>query len=481
MTTETYRAQHLAGGERREAKFYKEIRDPGKLDEVVGEVAEGTPADVDAAVRAAHGAFPGWRDTPVEERAALMLKTADIIGGSMSDLVPLLIREHGGVLGEAQLDFGASMGVIQAAVGDLEKFYAPNIIEDEDCRISIERAPAGVVAAILPWNMPVILSMMRVVPTLLTGNTLVYKPSSTAAIACTTLMERIAAIYPPGVINIINGSGPLGDEMTAHPLVRKVAFTGGTDTGRQVMLQAAVTIKGVDLELGGNDAAIILEDADIELAVERLSKGIFTRTGQICFAVKRIYAARPIYDAFVDALVAKASELVVGHGLTEGVTMGPLHNEAQYTKVTGHIRDAAQEGTLIEVGSKADPDQWTNGYYVLPTIVRDTSHTAPLTACEQFGPVIPVVAFDDVDQAIEWTNDSEWGLCSSIWTKDLERGVALARRVEAGTTFINEHSLYGLDFRMPFGGVKQSGIGRNYGVWAMEDLTELHAIKMMKH
>lgn len=482
MTGSVPKADHIINGERVAAKDYKDVVDPGRLDEVVAQCGLGTPEDVDKAAKVAYAAFPGWRDTDPAERAALVTKSAEVLNGCAEKLAPQLCREHGGVLWEAQLDFGAGAGTLMTTAAQVEDFYRPQVVEDDDCVIRVEHAPKGVVSGIVPWNMPVVLTMMKIAPALTTGNCLMVKPSSSAPAALTLALEKMAAVFPPGVLNVVNGSGALGEALATHPLVRKVGFTGGTDTGVTVMRNAAGTIKNVTLELGGNDAAILLRDADIDLAIPRLLKGIFTRTGQICFAVKRIYVQRSIYDTFVDALVAAVGEFVVGHGLDEGVIMGPLHNKAQFDSVQSLLKQTQNSSAkVIELGKKADPDQWDNGYYMLPHVVRDIEHSAPLSSCEQFGPIIPVIAFDTEGEAVDYANDSEWGLCSSVWSKDTEHALTLARRIEAGTTFINEHSLFGLDLRMPFGGVKQSGIGREYSHYAMEEYSEYHVIKMMKH
>ncbi len=434
------------------------------------------------AAKAAHAAYPGWRDTDPAERAALVTKAAEVLSESSAELAPLLCREHGGVLWEAETDFNAGAGTLMTTAAQVEDFYRPQTIEDDNCIIRVEHTPKGVVSGIEPWNMPVVLTMMKVAPALTTGNCLMIKPSSSAPTALTFALEKMAAVFPPGVLNVVNGAGALGESLVTHPLVRKVAFTGGNDTGSGVMRNAADTIKNVTLELGGNDPAIVLADADIDMAIPRLVKGIFTRSGQICFAVKRIYVQNSIYDKFVDVLTAAVDEIVVGHGLDDGVTMGPLHNKAQFDSVQSLLQQTRNSSAkVIELGKKANPDEWDNGYYMLPCVVRDIEHSAPLSTREQFGPVIPVISFDTEDQAIDYANDSEFGLCSSIWSRDTEKALGLARRIEAGTTFINEHSLLGLDLRMPFGGVKQSGIGREYSHYAMEEYSEYHAIKTMKH
>lgn len=471
---------HLIAGEASGTGF-REVRDPGRLDEVVAHVAVGTADDVDRAVRAAHAAYPAWRDTPAAERARLLAAAAAALAESAPELAPLLVREHGGALWEAQTDFGLGTGVLQYTAGLVEEFLRPVQYDDEQSFISVEKGPRGVVAAVVPWNMPVVLTMVKLAPALATGNTLVLKPSPFASAALTLALRKMAAVLPTGVINVVHGEGDVGAALCGHPLVRKVGFTGGTTTARKVLDATASTIKNVTLELGGNDPAVILDDADVDAVLDRILKGVYTRSGQICFAVKRIYVPRGMYTRFADAFCDRVDEYAVSHGLDPQASFGPLNNEAQYKKVLGLLEKTRDSSaTLVELGRKLDPSSWENGYYVLPHVVRDVDHTAPVSCEEQFGPVIPLIAYDDEEQAVAWANDSEYGLCSSVWTSDPERGLAVARRIEAGSTFVNTHSFDSLDLRMPFGGVKQSGIGREFGAAALPEYVEEHAIRYLK-
>jgi acyl-CoA reductase-like NAD-dependent aldehyde dehydrogenase len=460
---------------------YREHVDPGRLDTVASRVAVGTAQDVDRAVRRAHAAFPAWRDLAPADRAALLGASAQVLQDSAAELAPLLVREHGGVLWEAQTDFGLGAGVLGHTASLAEQFLQPVTYDDDTSRISIEKAPRGVVGAIVPWNMPVVLTMMKLAPALVTGNTMVLKPSPFASGALTLLLARVAALLPDGVLNVVLGDTEVGEALVSHPLVRKIAFTGGTGTARHVMAAAAPTIKNITLELGGNDPAVVLDDADIDATLDRLLPGVFTRTGQICFAVKRIYAPRNRYEQFVDSLCERVDGYQVGHGLDPQASFGPLNHKAQYDRVVDLIGAAKDSSAkVLELGRKLDPAQWDNGYYVLPHVVRDVTHDALITSCEQFGPIIPVIAYDTEDQVVEWANDSEYGLGSSVWTADDERGLQLARRIEAGSTFVNTHSFESLDLRMPFGGVKQSGIGREFGEAGLSAYVDEHSIRLLK-
>jgi acyl-CoA reductase-like NAD-dependent aldehyde dehydrogenase len=267
---------HLIGGQM-SASNLRDVHDPGRLNEVVAQVAVGTVEDVDRAVRAAHAAFPGWRDTPVAERVRLLMAAADVIAASGEELAPQLVREHGGMLWEAQTDFGLGTGVLQHTASLAEEFFRPLQFDDEQSFISVERTPRGVAAAIVPWNMPVVLTVMKLAPALATGNTLVLKPSPIAPAALTLLLQRVAEVLPTGVLNVVHGEGDVGAALTSHPLVRKVGFTGGTSTAQKVLESTAGTIKNVTLELGGNDPAVVLDDADLDLTLERMFKGAYTR------------------------------------------------------------------------------------------------------------------------------------------------------------------------------------------------------------
>lgn len=471
---------HLVGGQMTGSDF-RDLHDPGRLDQVAARVAVGTAEDVDRAVRAARAAFPAWRDTPPAERVRLLMAAADIVGGSGEELAPQLVREHGGVLWEAQTDFGLGTGVLQHTASLTEDFFTPRQFDDEQSFVSIERVPRGVAAAIVPWNMPVVLTMMKLAPALATGNTLVLKPSPFAPAALTLLLQRMAEVLPTGVLNVVHGEGDVGAALCSHPLVRKVGFTGGTSTAQKVIEATVSTIKNMTLELGGNDPAVVLDDIDLDATLDRMLKGVYTRSGQICFAVKRIYVPRAMYGHFADAFCERVDQYAVGHGLDPEASFGPLNNEAQFKKVLDLLdRTRNSSANLVQLGRKLDPSSWDNGYYVLPHVVRDVEHTAPVSCEEQFGPVVPLIAYDDEQQALDWANDSDYGLGSSVWTSDPDRGLAFARKVEAGSTFINTHAFDSLDLRMPFGGIKQSGIGREFGDAGLSEYVEEHSIRRLK-
>lgn len=476
------KVHHFINNQEVSAQSYFEVRDPGKLNEVIGEVALGTSDDVDKAVRAAHNAFLSWKNVSVNERVQLILAAAKVLQDSMHELKTLLVREHGGVLWEAETDFYLGNGVLHYYASIVENYLKPEQTEDETSWISVEKVPKGVVAAIVPWNMPVILTMMKLAPALLTGNTIVIKPSPTSPIALSLLLQRMAKVLPDGVINVVHGLAEVGEALTQHPLVKKIAFTGGTETGRAVATNAAKSFKSITLELGGNDPAIILDDVNVEQIIPRLLKGVYTRSGQICFAVKRIYVPEAMADQFFNALCEVVDEYKVGHGLDERASFGPLNNKKQFEFVKNLIKKTKQSGAVVrELGTKLDPKGWENGYYILPHVVKGAPQESPIVCCEQFGPVVPIIPYKTIEEAIAMANDSEYGLGSSVWSNDFDRALKVARQIEAGSTFINTHSFESLSLGMPFGGVKCSGIGRELGGEpTLSAYIDYHAIRYLK-
>ena len=459
-----------------------EVRDPGRLTELVGVVSSGTAADVDAAVNAAHQAFLAWRELSVQERLACLTAAADALEKEAPALAELLVREQGMLMRDTLRDVNNGIKSLREMSDLAEAFLAPEVFEDGEALVRVEKAPRGVVAAIVPWNAPMGLTMGKVGPALATGNTLVIKPSAFAPLAVSQALKIISAFFPPGVINVVHGEAEVGAALTHHRLVRAVSFTGGTKTGKAVMAAAAESVKNVSLELGGNDPAIVLDDADPALIVPELLKGVFPRSGQVCYAIKRIYVPKRNAQAFFDAFCEAVDRFKVGHGLDPNTTFAPMNNRGQFDIVRGLIERSKQAGaTVRELGTKLEPDNWDNGYYVLPTVVMGLPPDAELVVSEQFGPVIPLVTYDTEEEAVQLANDTEYGLASSIWTSNHERGLRLSHRLEAGVTFINSHARTGLGERhMPFGGVKQSGIGRVRTAVGLAEYVEYHAISLNK-
>jgi acyl-CoA reductase-like NAD-dependent aldehyde dehydrogenase len=329
-----------------------------------------------------------------------------------------------------------------------------------------------VVGGITPWNVPIVLAMVKVAQALYTGNTLVLKPSPLTPLSTLAVAQAIADIVPAGTVNVLSGGNDLGAWMTSHPGIDKISFTGSVETGRRVLRSAADTFKRVTLELGGNDAAIVLADADVEAAADGIARSAFANCGQICMAVKRVFVPAALHDALVEALAERARRIRTGPGSDPESTMGPLQNRMQFEKVAALLDEVrATPGARIVTGGTVRSD---GGYFIEPTIVAGLSDDAPIVREEQFGPVLPVLSYDDVDEAIARANATHFGLGASLWTRDVVRAGDLAGRLEAGSVWINRHGGNAKD--VPFGGAKYSGYGREQGVVGLHSYMEMQVL-----
>ena len=337
-------------------------------------------------------------------------------------------------------------------------------------RIEIHRKPLGVVAAIIPWNFPLMITAFKVPPALLVGNTVVLKPAATTPLTTLLFGEIVQPLLPAGVINVVTDANDLGDYLTGHPDVAKVSFTGSTATGLKVMSSAAKTMKRLSLELGGNDPAIVLDDVDVADVAPAIFKGAFFNSGQVCLALKRLYVHESKYDALCDALSALARDAVVGDGLQQGVELGPLQNKAQFEKVKGYLADARANGRIIAGGDVPDGA----GYFVRPTIVVDMAEGTRLVDEEQFGPILPILKFRNVEDAVRRANATNYGLGASVWSANRERARKVALELEAGTVWINQHIDLGPHIPQP--GAKQSGIGVEIGEEGLREFTQMQVL-----
>lgn len=455
------------------------VRNPARPSEVVGSLAAGTEADVAAAVDAAREAFPAWRDTALEDRLARLSEAADRIVGLPDDVAEILTREMGKALWESRTDIGFAEFILRFTVDAAAQAMEGVVVQDDEFgRVVLEKVPRGVAGAITPWNWPVGLLYIKIASALATGNTLVCTPSPLASLAVLKTVEAIGDLFPPGVLNVVTGAGQVvGAALVSHPQVRKISFTGGIATGQEVMRQAAGNLKSVTLELGGNDPAVLLDDVEVtdELA-ETLAAGAMVTSGQICFAVKRIYAPNHLVGDLTEAYRAALENYVVGDGLDEEATIGPLVSDAQLKRFRGYLDEARQRGATVTEHGTLSSRVDAEGYFHRPTVVTGVDETFAIVAEEQFGPATPIMGYDSLDEAVARANGTEFGLKSSVWSADPERAKAVARRIEAGTTFINQHSPFAVDITAPLGGFKQSGIGREFGVAGFEEYVELHQI-----
>jgi len=434
-------------------------------------VARSPKADVtqlEAAVAAAKAAFPAWAAKTQDERAALVETIADRLLARADEFARLLTSEQGKPLDQAHYEI---MGTVFTLKGFAQMRVTDKVLIDEAGHQVFEhRTPLGVCAAITPWNFPLVLLANKLGPCLVTGNTMVAKPAPTTSLTTLLFGEILADVLPAGVVNIICDQNELGGLLSSHPDIAKVGFTGSTATGKKVMASAAGTIKRVTLELGGNDAAIVLDDMPAKLAAEKVYQGAMTNAGQICVAIKRAYVHESIYDAFLDEIAALARNAVVGDGTQQGVTIGPVQNRMQFEKVSALLADAAQTGTVLAGGAPMDRP----GFFIPPTIVADLDENAPLVREEQFGPVLPVLKFSEIDDVIARANDSEYGLGGTVWGKDTERAIAVARRINTGTVWVNQH--LAIEAGIPFRGVKQSGLGSELGEAGLLEYTQAHIV-----
>lgn len=463
----TYRL--LIDGELVDGAATLDVIDPasGKVFETCARADE---AQLDSAVEAGNRAFAAWAALQHAERRRCLDELADAIEMRRDEFAMLLTREQGKPLVQASNE-------IRSSIGALRYFGSQDlplkvIRDDADRKIVEQRMPLGVVAAITPWNFPMVLLMIKIAPALSAGNTVIAKPAPTTPLTTALLGEVAANIFPPGVFNVIIDANDLGAKMTAHPGIAKVSFTGSTPTGRRVMQSAAGSLKRLTLELGGNDAAIILDDVDVKAIAPKIFAAAMINAGQVCLAAKRVYAPRSLYDALCDELATLSRNAVVGSGVDPATTIGPVQNKAQFDKVLSLIADARRCGKVIAGGEASERE----GYFIAPTVVRDLPDDSALVREEQFGPVIPVLAYDFIDEVIARANDSEYGLGGTIWSADGGRGFEVALRIQTGTIWVNQHLDMPID--VSYGGAKQSGIGREFGIDGLKEFTQAKVINM---
>ena len=431
----------------------------------IADAPDCTEAQLDMAVEFARLAFPQWRDTAPAERGAAMKVAAGILLNNADGLSQLLTSEQGKPLHEARREILGAAHWLNA-FADLEIPVKLNETSPER-RSETRYVPIGVVAGISPWNFPVLLSFWKIAPCLKAGNTMILKPSPFTPLTILRIGELLRDIFPPGVLNVITGGDALGPLLTAHPGIQKISFTGSTATGKRVMGSAANDLKRVTLELGGNDAAIVLPDVDVEAVAKSLFWAAFRNSGQICIASKRLYVHAAIYDQFAAAFAAYARTIRMGNGAEEGNELGPVQNRLQFERVLAMIEDCKANGYRFLTGAGDRPNG--PGYFIPVTIVDNPPEQSRIVQEEPFGPVVPLLKFDDVEEVIKRANSSEYGLAGSVWSADPDKAMAIARRLETGTVWINEVQ-YLTPFQ-PFAGHKQSGLGVENGLSGLLEYT----------
>jgi acyl-CoA reductase-like NAD-dependent aldehyde dehydrogenase len=439
---------------------------------VFARAPECTRGQLDSAMDAARRAFPSW-STDVARRREALRAAAGALQTHAAELARLLTQEQGKPLPKAMGEVMGSSIWFQYTSG-LE--IPVDVLQDDaSARIEVHRRPLGVVGAITPWNFPLILAIWKVAPALLAGNTLVIKPSPFTPLTTLRLGEILRGVLPSGVLNVVSGNDELGAWITTHPAVKKISFTGSIETGKKIAHAAAPDLKRMTLELGGNDAAIVLPDVDPKVVAEKLFWGAFENSGQICSAIKRLYVHEDVYRPIVAELAERAKSVKLGDGLAEGTELGPVNNRPQFRRVIELVDEAKSAGGKLLAGGA--PLEGT-GYFYPPTIVTGVAEGVRLVDEEQFGPALPVIPYRDVDDAIGRANATQYGLSGSVWTRDAKRGAELAAKLECGTAWVNTH-LAIVPFA-PFGGAKWSGIGVENGPWGLLGFTELRVVNVAK-
>ncbi|WP_026941047.1 aldehyde dehydrogenase family protein [Hellea balneolensis] len=441
-------------------------------EEVFAAVPKGTKDDINNAVSAAKNAFPAWAARPESERQGMVNQMADVIASNADMLARLMTQEQGKPLAEA-------MGEMAWAEGYLRHYATLSVSgrtiqDDDDFKIQMRRVPLGVVAGICPWNFPVLVPFWKIGPALISGNTIVVKPAPTTPVTILKILELCNEFIPAGVVNIVTDENDLGPLLTGHPDVAKVSFTGSTATGKKIMSSSSGSLKRVTLELGGNDPSIVMPDVNVPETAAQIYGGAFLNAGQVCLAVKRAYVHEDIYDDMCDELGKIADAAIVGDGLEQGVTMGPIQNKAQYELVKNLLESAKKDGKIVSGGVVENK----SGYFIRPTIVRDVTDGDDIVDLEQFGPVLPVIKYTDLDDAVSRANNSDYGLGASVWSSDVDKAADVAVQIESGSVWVNQHINIGP--HIPMAGFKSSGIGVEQSAEGLEEYTQVQVLNIAK-
>lgn len=461
-----------------------EVRNPARPDEVVGTIVRGTPDQVDQAVAAAKAAQPSWAAMTFSQRATVLRRALARLETDIDRRAAVFVRENGKPLAQARAEL---QGVPQRQVMALDyaaELDAGRTYTASNGRTFVTSRPYGVVVSIVPWNSPDSLAFTQIVAALLAGNCVVLKPPESCPLTLIQSVRLFAQELPPGAVNIVTGlPGEIGDALTMHPDVGKIGFTGSIPSAKYIMAKAAQSIKGVTLELGGNDAAIVLEDAEFDdPMLSRMFGATFRMSGQVCMAIKRIYVPETRSVEFLEKFSAKADSIVVGDGLEPSVTMGPLHTRVARDRANALVEDAQRRGaTVTALGKVADEALFSAGYFMRPTVISNLADDAPLMSEEQFCPAIPVATYGSVDEAITRANDTPFGLSGSIWGRNADQAIAVARQIEAGQVWVNTHGPQAINHLAPYGGVKQSGIGRKSGIEGILEYVQSQTITTHEH
>lgn len=469
----------LIGGQEIDGCDRIDVRNPARPEELVGTVVRGTPDHVDQAVATAKAAQPAWGALSFTQRADVLRKGLSRLERDIEPRAAVFVRENGKPLAQAR---GELLGVPKRQQLALE--YAPQLDAERtysaaNGRTFVYNRPYGVVVSIVPWNSPDVLAFTQIVAALLAGNCVVLKPPESCPLTLVRSVRWFAQELPPGVINVVTGlPGEIGDALTTHPDVGKIGFTGSIPSARHIMSNAAQSIKGITFELGGNDPAIVLDDAELDAPMmQRMLNATFMMSGQVCMAIKRIYVPAKRSDEFIDKFGKAIDSLVVGDGLEPSVTLGPVHTRKALERASSLIDDAARRGgSVTPLGRVDNETTFAKGHFMRPTLVTNIPDDAPLMTEEQFCPAIPVTTYAALDEAIARANATQFGLGGSVWGRDTERAIGVAHTVEAGQVWVNTHGVLAINHLAPYGGVKQSGIGRKSGIEGIKEYLQTQTI-----
>lgn len=447
-------------------------------EEVICNVAEGDKEDIDLAVHAARAAFESgpWSKMDARDRGRLLNKLADLMEDNLDELAALETLDNGKPINDARAaDLPLSIDCLRYYAGWADKIHGDTIPVRGDYFCYTRREPVGVCGQIIPWNFPILMTAWKWGPALATGNTIVMKPAEQTPLTCLRLGElALEAGIPPGVINIVPGYGPTaGGAIVDHPLVDKVAFTGSSETGQIIMRAAASTLKRTTLELGGKSPNIVFADADLDAAITGAEFGLFFNQGQCCCAGSRLFVEDSVHDEFVERVVARASERVLGNPFESTTTQGPQVDKVQFDKIMGYIDSGREQGANCVTGGTRKGDQ---GFYVEPTVFTDVNDDMKIAQEEIFGPVMSILKFSDIADVVKRANTTTFGLAAAVWTKDVSKAHQVAASMRAGTVWINCYDVF--DAAAPFGGFKMSGIGRECGEAGLHNYTELKTVTM---
>lgn len=470
----------LINGELKSTDSVAYVINPANTDEIVAEVSFCGRQDVASAIEAAHKAFSSWSRTNAWIRADLLRRGAAIVLERIDEIARLLTLENGKPLKDSRKEIGFAAQVLQYYAEETTRIFGEWVpTTSPTVRSIVIRQPVGVAGLIIPWNFPVDLLAWKLGAALAAGCTVVIKPSSEAPVAATKFAQAVNdAGFPPGVINVVPGkASEAGMELLENPKVAKIAFTGETETGKFILEKAAKHLKRVTLELGGNAAAIICEDAPIDLAVSGCVRRAFSHMGQICISINRVYVVEKVADEFVQGVLEATKKLKIGNGLNPETDLGPMFRDALRQKVKQHINDAVQQGAeVLFGGSEPKGKEYEKGFFFTPTILINVNHQMKIMREETFGPVMPIMIVRNVEEALQLANDTRYGLAAYVFTRDLSKAVYLAEQLEVGGVAVNLNDI--TELQAPFGGWKESGIGRELSRHSLDGYLEYKHIRI---